>query len=207
MVDTDDRQLSLHLKALHPMSNVIPYVPADLAEPAELVAAIKARRGGSLMNLDRMLLHSPPFARGWNAFLGEVRRNLSVSPRLREIAICGVAVINRAEYEFFHHAPELLAAGGTPEQVEALRSIAGISPDLSVFSAVERDVIRLTLSMSRDIEVADELLVRLQAAIGNAAAVELVGVVATYNMVSRFLIALGVTPEDHPTIPGQRPSP
>jgi alkylhydroperoxidase family enzyme len=175
---------------------VIPYLPQDLAEPIDVVAAVRARRGGTLLNLDRMLLHSPPLARGWNAFLGEVRRNLSLSPKLREIAICGVAVINRAEYEFVHHAPELLAAGGSTEQVEAMRGIAGMSPDLSVFSAVERDVIRLTLAMTRDIEVTDELLVRLQAALGNTETVELVGVIATYNMVSRFLIALGITPED-----------
>lgn len=175
---------------------VIPYLPQDLAEPIDVVAAVRARRGGTLLNLDRMLLHSPALARGWNAFLGEVRRNLSLSPKLREIAICGVAVINRAEYEFVHHAPELIAAGGSTEQVEAMRGIAGMSPDLSVFSAVERDVIRLTLAMTRDIEVTDELLVRLQAALGNTETVELVGVIATYNMVSRFLIALGITPED-----------
>ena len=76
---------------------VIPYVPSDICEPADLVQAIRQRRGGELINLDRMLLHSAPFARGWNAFLGEVRKNLSLSPKLREIAICGVAVLNGAE--------------------------------------------------------------------------------------------------------------
>ena len=44
----------------------IPYLPADIAEPAELVAAIRKRRGGELINLDRLLLYSPPVAAGWN---------------------------------------------------------------------------------------------------------------------------------------------
>ena len=73
---------------------LVPYQPLDLDEPAELVTAIRKRRGGQLINLDRMLLHSVPFARGWNQFLGEVRNNLALDPKLREIAMCGVAVLN-----------------------------------------------------------------------------------------------------------------
>ena len=61
----------------------IAYQPADLAVPADLVNAIRQRRGGELLNLDRMLLHSPAFARGWNGFLGEVRTGLALSPKLR----------------------------------------------------------------------------------------------------------------------------
>lgn len=179
---------------------IVPYLPANLAEPAELVNAIRARRGGSLINLDRMLLHSIPFARGWNAFLMEVRRNLSLDARLREIAMCVVAMLNRAEYEFFHHAPELLAAGGTQAQVDALRHAGDSRADFSMFSATERDAIGLAIDMTRDIDVNPEQMGRLQKAIGNTALVELVGVIATYNMVSRFLVALGVTPEDHPPV-------
>ena len=59
----------------------IPYQPQDLAEPRDLVAAIRARRGGRLLNLDRMLLHSPPLARGWNGYMGAVRTELAVSPK------------------------------------------------------------------------------------------------------------------------------
>lgn len=179
----------------------VPYVPADLAEPADLVGAIRARRGGHLINLDRMLLNSVPYARGWNAFLGEVRRNLSLSAKLREIAMCGVAVLNGAEYEFFHHAPELIAAGGTQEQVDALRTIDDIAADLSMFSPVERDAILLTIQMTRDIQVSEHLMKRLNDALGSTQVVELVGTIAAYNMVSRFLIALGVEPEDHPPMP------
>ncbi|MBU3725183.1 MAG: carboxymuconolactone decarboxylase family protein [Burkholderiaceae bacterium] len=178
------------------MQPVIPYVDASIVEPAALVDAIRRRRGGHLINLDRMLLHSIPFARGWNAFLGEVRRNLSISPKLREIAMCGVAVLNGAEYEFIHHAPELLAAGGTQQQVDQLRAIGDPTADFSMFSALEQDVIRLTWHMTREIAVPMDLTQRLQQALGPTQLVEMVGVIAAYNMVSRFLIALGVTPED-----------
>ena len=89
----------------------VPYVPLNLAEPKEIVDDVRARRSGVLTNLDRLLLHSPELARGWNTYLGTVRTRLQLPPRLRELAICAVAVLNQAEYEFFHHAPDLLKAG------------------------------------------------------------------------------------------------
>lgn len=173
----------------------IPYQPQDLAEPHDIVTAIRARRGGELLNLDRMLLHSPPFAHGWNAFLREVRTGLTLSPKLRELAICGVAVLNGAIYEFHHHAPEFVQAGGTPAQVEALQHIdtAGSS---ALFNRAELTVIQLTIEMTRQVQVSDATLAAAAVALPDQQQlVELVGVIATYNMVSRFLVALGVEPE------------
>ena len=51
--------------------------------------------------------------------------------------------------------------------------------------------------MTRNIRVDPDLMKRLHTELGNTAVVELVSVIAAYNMVSRFLIALDVTPEDH----------
>ena len=74
----------------------IPYLPKDLAEPADVVTAVRKRRGGVLSELDRMLLHSPAFALGWNSHLGAVRTGLTLNGRLRELAktihnVCAVA--------------------------------------------------------------------------------------------------------------------
>ena len=175
---------------------LIPYQPLDLAEPADLVAEIRKRRGGQLINLDRMLLHSEPVVRGWNHFIGNVRQQLSLDPKLRELGMCGVAVLNGAEYEFFHHAPPFLKAGGTQAQVDAMRHLGEDNFDSTPFSPLERDALELTLQMTRMIQVDSELMKRLQAALGNTVLVELVTVIAAYNMVSRFLIALDIHPED-----------
>ena len=174
----------------------IPYKPSDIAEPKDIVDAIRARRGGNLLNLDRMLLQSPPFAKGWNVFLGEVRCGLELAPRLRELAICVVAMLNGAEYEFHHHAPEFMRAGGTAEQVKALRWIDQPARDLSMFEAAERAAIQLTIEMTRNVQVTDATFAAVRAVLQNEQhVVELIGVIATYNMVSRFLVALGVEPE------------
>ncbi|HWS74617.1 MAG TPA: carboxymuconolactone decarboxylase family protein [Quisquiliibacterium sp.] len=173
----------------------VPYLSADLSEPAELVAAIRARRGGSLLNLDRMLLHSPRFAQGWNGFLREVRSGLSLDPKLRELAMCVVAVLNGAEYEFVHHAPEFIAAGGTQAQVAAMRKPGLAMEDTVLFDPVERAALALTVEMTREVRVGDATFAAVRASLGEQQTVELVGVIAAYNMVSRFLVALGVDPE------------
>jgi alkylhydroperoxidase family enzyme len=174
----------------------IPYAAPGPEAPQDLVDAILARRGGRLLNLDRMLLKSPAFARGWNAFLGEVRTGLGLSPRLRELAICLVAVLNGADYEFHHHAPEFMKAGGTTQQLAALRRLDYGVLDPALFDASERAVVRLTFEMTRDVRTADATFAAATAALGNHQhVVELVGVIATYNMVSRFLLALHIEPE------------
>ena len=74
----------------------IPSVPDAQLGPVDVVNAIRKRRGGTLLNLDRMLLNSPAFAVGWNGYLGAVRSSLTLDPRLRELAICAVAVLRSA---------------------------------------------------------------------------------------------------------------
>jgi alkylhydroperoxidase family enzyme len=174
----------------------IPQVPDAQRGPAEVVEAIRQRRGGTLLNLDRMLLNSPAFAVGWNGFLGAVRNALSLDAKLRELAICAVAVLNRADYELLQHAPEWLAAGATQGQLDGLRDYDAALKDTVLFSEAERAVLQLTLEMTRNVQVTSACFQRVQQALGSPQAqVELVGVIAAYNMVSRFLEALQVAPE------------
>jgi len=175
----------------------VPYVSADIKEPVELVEAIRKRRRGTLLHLDRMLLNSPPFAHGWNIFLKNVRENLSVDAKLKEMCICIVAVLNKAEYEFLHHAPELLKAGGSESEVQALKCIGELSFSWNIFNIIECHVMILAICMTRSVYVPQCVLSSLRSLVGNQVVVELVGVISTYNMVSRFLVALGVTPDEH----------
>jgi alkylhydroperoxidase family enzyme len=68
--------------------------------------------------------------------------------------------------------------------------------DPTLFDASERAVIRLTLEMTRDVRTTDATFAAATAALGkHQHVVELVGVIAAYNMVSRFLLALHIEPE------------
>ena len=62
------------------------WTPALKPQPQDLVDATLARRGGTLLNLDKALLWSEPIARGWNIFMRDVRFNLPTSRRLTAIA-------------------------------------------------------------------------------------------------------------------------
>jgi len=175
---------------------VVPYKPAEIIEPQDLVESIRSRRGGNLLNLDRMLLHSPPFATGWNHLLGIVRNDLEVPAKLRELSICTVAILNKADYEFIQHSPEFLKAGGTKQQLIALQHLEASNSKSSLFDTTEQAVIQLSIEMTQSIQVSKMTMDTVKAVLANDQhLVELVGVIATYNMVSRYLVALGIEPE------------
>ena len=175
------------------------WTPEGHPQPPELVNAILARRGGQLLNLDRALLWSEPLARGWNVYLKAVRTELPTSPRLRELAICTVALLTGAHYEFHHHAPDFLTAGGTQTELDALqRVVTGDvrhDADDPALGALEQLVMRYAAQMTLDVKVEDALFAALKTHFDTTQLVELTSSIATYNMVARFLVALGVSPE------------
>lgn len=176
------------------------WTPALKPQPQELVDAILARRGGALLNLDKALLWSEPLARGWNTYLKAVRTELPTSRKLRELGICTVALLTGAHYEYHHHAPDFLAAGGTQAQLDALNQHLKQNPRLApvqtALSATEKIVIQYAAQMTMDVTVSDEVFATLRAHFDATQIVELTSAIATYNMVARFLVALGITPEE-----------
>lgn len=175
------------------------WTPERKPQPQDLVDAILARRGGALLNLDKALLWSEPLARGWNTYLKAVRTELPTSRKLRELGICTVALLTGAHYEYHHHAPDFLAAGGTQAQLDALNTFVksdprGIPTDPAL-TDVDKLVIRYAAQMTLDVKVGDEVFDLLRRHFDETQIVELTSAIATYNMVARFLVALGITPE------------
>ena len=175
----------------------IPYRPDNAqAGPEDIVKAIRARRGGKLLNLDRMLLNSPAFAQAWNTMFGVIRGKLALSPKLRELAIMAVGAINKADYEWVSHTPDFLSAGGTKAQMEALKDVSTAINNAQLFDESERATLALTHEMTRNITVAQSTMGRVRAILPDQQIIELVGTIAGYNMVSRFLIATGIDSEE-----------
>lgn len=173
------------------------WTPEAKPQPEDLVNAVLARRGGKLINLDHVLLWSEPIARGWNHYVGNVRTQLSGSNRLRELGICTVALLTGATYEYLHHAPEYLKAGGAQADLDALQRFAA-APDGAAPEGLGPDealVARYAAQMTRQVKVDDDLFAQVQQRFDTASLVELTVTIATYNMVARVLLAFGVTPE------------
>ncbi|GAA5156270.1 MULTISPECIES: carboxymuconolactone decarboxylase family protein [Amycolatopsis] len=159
-----------------------------VAEGGEVAERIRARRGGRLTPLDGVLLHSPPFADGWNSLLGAIRGASTLPGDVRELAILRVAELNGAEYEWSAHEPVAKDEGLGVEQIGALRT----GGDVSVLDARQRAALAYTDAMTRDVTVPEELFRALGEHFDEQQVVELTVTVAAYNMVSRFLVALEV---------------
>ncbi len=176
------------------------WTPAAHPQPAELVNAIRARRGGQLINLDKALLWSEPVARGWNVYMKAVRSELSASAKLREFGICTVALLTGADYEYHHHAPDFLTAGGTPPELDALQVFvqtgAGADFTDARLGSDESLVMHYAAQMTRHVQVSDALFAQLQQRFSTPEVVELTTAIAAYNMVARILVALDIRPEN-----------
>ncbi len=169
------------------------YAASDLPPGAdgEIVERIRARRGGTLTPLDRMLLHSPPLADGWNGLLGAVRTASILPGDVRELAILRIAALNGADYEWRAHEPVGRAGGLTDADLAVLRDErppAALAPRLAAALAY-------TDAMTSHVTVPDEVFTRLREHFDDREIVELTVTVGAYNLVSRFLVALEVGTE------------
>ncbi|MFO1319929.1 MAG: carboxymuconolactone decarboxylase family protein [Burkholderiales bacterium] len=162
----------------------------DASNPA-LAARIRAERGGKLLSLYRVLMHSPRVAQGWLGYFTVIRQQCALPARDRELAILQVAVLNRAPYEFEQHIPFARDAGVTGAQIEAMRG-GRTDPDTP---PRDRAVIDYATAMTRDIQVPDGVFEALRKHLPADQIVELTATVAGYNMVSRFLEALEIHEE------------
>jgi 4-carboxymuconolactone decarboxylase len=164
----------------------LPYIVPD----NEVADRIRRRRGGALTALDAMLLHSPAFADGWNSLLGAVRERCTLSPDIREAVILRIAVLNDASYEWAAHEPPARAAGLSADDLEAIRSGAALQGTaLGV-------ALRYADAMTREVTVPDAVFAEVRSVFDEQQVLELTGTIATYNMVSRLLVALQVRPGD-----------
>jgi AhpD family alkylhydroperoxidase len=169
----------------------IPYADPAAPDHAEAAAHIVGSRK-TLGHLHRMLLHSPPVAMGWIDMFDAVRWKTVLSGKLREMAMCQVAAINGAAYEWAAHAPIALREGATQAQLDALPDWAGAT----VFDATERAALALCDAMTKHVHVPDEVFAAARAVLPERELVELVVTIAGYNCVSRVLEALGIDGAD-----------
>lgn len=173
----------------------LPYTPEDIAVPAELVAQFRARHGGKLLDVERMMLHSPAFAAAWNGFFGGIKSGMELSSRLRELVACAVGSINHAHYQYQQHSATFLAAGGSRAQLLALKQPGSAASNHELFDGTERAILQMLMEMTCEIKVRNTTFASALSAMGSdQAMVELVGVIAGYNLVSRFLVALEIGP-------------
>ncbi|KAJ5361956.1 hypothetical protein N7541_002800 [Penicillium brevicompactum] len=178
----------------------LPYVqdPPQTSTPdeARILADIQARRGPNpLLPLDLALLHSYPIAEGWNSFFGAIRAQTTLSAKVRELAICRVAVVNGALFEWEQHAPLLQKIGTKEDVLDIIKNPEIDFADESISSILSpKDIIalRYTDAMTKTVKVPDEVFEGLKVLFNPQQVLELTTTIAGYNCVSRILVALDI---------------
>ena len=161
-------------------------------ELSELVAKIKGARAGRLINIYRLMLHSPALASAWFDLNQAVRYGTEIDGQCRELAVIRVAILNNVEYVIRAHGPAYaLKEGLTPEQVAAL---SDWQPS-NLFDEKQRALLAYTDAVTRDIDVPDAVFVDVRKHFSERQVVELTMLIGAYNMLTRFLKALKVDPE------------
>jgi AhpD family alkylhydroperoxidase len=164
----------------------------EAAGSAEFIERVRAGRRGNLLNIYRLLLHSPPLASAWFDLLNAVRWQTMLNGRLREIVIIRIAYLNHAQYCLAQHIPALaLADGVTLSECDALADWRATS----LFSESERAALAFTDAMTRDIRVPDDVFADLPPHFDERQIVELSVLIGAYNMHTRVQEALKLDPE------------
>jgi alkylhydroperoxidase family enzyme len=172
----------------------IPYVDGtENPELADLIGRLSAGRRGNLINVYKLLLHSPALTETWFGHLNAVRWRTGLSGRLRELLIIRIALINRVAYVIAQHVPKLaLADGVSLDECEALKDWQGSA----LFSADERAALAYADAMTKDVHVPAEVFEALREHFDDKAIVELSVLIGTYNMHNRVMQALDIDLEE-----------
>ena len=166
----------------------------DHPELTDLIGKVRAGRRGTLINVYRLLLHTPGLAECWLNLISAARYKTALDGRLREIVIVRVGYLNRTRYVVNQHVPELTRPEGmTQEECDALADWRGSK----FFSERERAALAYADAMTRDIDVPDTVFDALRPHFNERQIVELTVLVGTYNMHTRVFTALKIDPEPH----------
>lgn len=171
------------------MARVTLIPDSDPQAQSPLAQRIRGARRGRLINLYRVLLHSPDLAQSWLDHLNAVRWKTTLSGRLRELVILRIAWLCQTDYIIRQHVPQLaLREGLTEADCAALMT----EQPADVFSPEERAALAYTDEVTRAVRACDTTFAALRAHFDERAVVELTTLIGTYNMHVRLVRGLDV---------------
>jgi alkylhydroperoxidase family enzyme len=153
-----------------------------------------------LIPLDLTLLHSPAVADGYNAFVGAIRTATIIPAAVLELAICRVAVLTNAVWEWEAHSKLAVKAGVSSQvlgQILELDQGVGKSRKWEIVDELQKAVLAYVDAVTMIADVDDDTWENLTRAFEQEGwqereLVELAVAVAGYNAVSRILVPLDI---------------
>jgi alkylhydroperoxidase family enzyme len=171
------------------MARVSLIEPEDHPELEPVVAKIRSGRRGTVINVYKLLLHTPHVAEVWLDLINAVRWKVDLDGRLREIVIIRVGYLNDCSYVVKQHVPLHSAPEGlTQAECDALADWRGST----YFSERERAALAFTDASTREVDVPEAVFEPLRPHFDERQLVELTVLVGTYNMHTRMCQALKI---------------
>ncbi len=137
-------------------------------------------------------LHAPEFGHLAQALGGHCRYRTALPARLSEFAILCTARLWRAQYEWFAHAPMAEKAGVKAKTIQDLRM--GRAPKSAPKD--ERTIYAFIQELYKTKRVSEATYKRVHAFLGDAAMVELVGILGYYVLISMTLNVFRMMPPE-----------
>ena len=160
-------------------------------EHPELTAEIAKIKGGrgALLNIYKLLLHSPKVCMTWFDYIGAVRWGTKLTPRLRELATIRIAQATRYAYALQQHVPKIaLADGVSIEECEALKDWRAST----LFNDAERAALAYVDAVREGTGVPDDVFDAVRRHYSEREVVELTVLTGVYVMHNRIFTALNV---------------
>ena len=184
------------MPAKRPAPRLAPLEEAHMNEPQRaLLAALRSGprgKGIAVRGPFAAWLHAPEYGLLAQALGAHCRYNTALPPRLSEFAILCTARKWRAQYEWFAHEPMAARAGVKPKTIADLR--AGREPKSAPKD--ERAIYAFVQEIYKTRRVSDRTYKRVHDVVGDAAMVELVGILGYYTLISMTLNVFRMLPPD-----------
>ena len=162
-------------------------------DPAELTPETQAYLAKlPPINIFRMLAGGETLLPAFVRFGNHLLYKTALDPVLREIAIVRVGALSGARYELHQHEAISRQLGMSDELIAAIHE----GPDAAVFDDAQREVMRYTDEVVRDVKASDETFDALRSRLSLQELEELTVTIGFYMAVSRYLETFGVDIEE-----------
>jgi 4-carboxymuconolactone decarboxylase len=180
----------------------VPVLAEETLAPEQraLIDSIRSGPRGSSIGIRgpfAVFLHAPAFGELAQKLGGHCRFNTAVPPRLSEFAVLVTAKLWRAQYEWYAHVPQAERAGVKAATIRELH--AGRAPKSA--SKDERAIYDFIQELYKTRRVSDKNYKRVNAILGDAATVELVGILGYYVLISMVLNVFRMAPPASEPLP------
>jgi 4-carboxymuconolactone decarboxylase len=166
----------------------VEYPDANAPEAQAMVEEIRRQRNGRFPHLFHMQLYNPAIADGWLRLGSAVRFRSELDDATRELAICLVARLTGAEYEWQAHSRLAAQAGFSDAQLDGILNWRADG----ALDERQRAVLEVAEQLTSRVDVEDAAFEAARKHLSSRQMVELVTTVAYYNMVARFLVGLQI---------------